>query len=156
MGNRQNNVASNAKYGMLIYTTDNNILNDFRICEKEFPAHDPRLLFTLNEIKKITVSKADLKYSAVVKLLAFVFLISWIPFLLHGQEPMCPDSPSFIVDVSASPNETWETLQIIPDNPCCDFGQQFNCIELILIMHPESQGVNIGFTTAQGSFYYTV
>ena len=141
---------------MLIYTTGNSILNDFRICEKDFPTHVPGLFFASEETRESILSKKNFTTSAFAKIIVFVLIVSWMPFLLLGQEPMCPDSPSFIVDVSASPNETWETLQIIPDNPCCDFGQQYNCIELILIMHPESQGVNIGFTTAQGSFYYTV
>ena len=142
---------------MLIYTTGINIFKVFIQCKEIFPAHGTGNILALLKVfvKRFLSWRLDMNPFLLRIFPAIMFLL-FLPELLRGQEPMCPESPWFIVDVSASPNETWETLQIRPDNPCCGFDQQDNCIELILIMHPESQGVNIGFTTAQGSFYYTV
>ena len=142
---------------MLIITTGFNIFKIFASRKEIFPAHGVgNILALLKAFGKQLLSRCIDMNPLLLRIFPVIIFLLFLPELLRGQEPMCPESNWHIIDLSASPNENFELFQVQPGNTCCDFGPGHNCIELILILHPESQGVNIGFVTAQGDFSYSV
>jgi PKD repeat protein len=89
--------------------------------------------------------------------LIVVFLgmfLSTIP--ASGQN--CTDGTTTInMDLSASADATWQTSgPVTPDGQCCGAPSNQRCMEFIVTLHPDANGISIAFTNSIGSVYYTV
>lgn len=96
------------------------------------------------------------------------FLISLVAFLavmfnhihLSAQVSCSGDTPFFQVDLSASPNATWISPEVIRDGSCCGGGaDQVNCLEIELTLHPDAQGIQFAVESGAnpgGALFYQV
>lgn len=84
-------------------------------------------------------------------LLTIFILFAFIP-TLFGQAPICPaDVPNVVVNLTSSPSAVWTTPPpgIQRDNKCCTNANSTRCIEFIITLHPNAQGIS--FTFANGA-----
>jgi PKD repeat protein len=95
-------------------------------------------------------------FSAKVCAIVLVWFFS-ATFSLHAQTTCNSDVPRFIIDLTASAEAQWATSgPLKPSGQCCGAAHNQNCIEFEVYVHPEANGLQMAFTTAQGSLYYTV
>lgn len=68
--------------------------------------------------------------------------------LLFGQ--YCDSiTPSTIVDLSSSPNQSWVSPPLVRDGNCCGTSNPDKCLEFIITLHPSS--IAISFNIASGA-----
>lgn len=86
--------------------------------------------------------------------------ILFLLFSLHlwSQGSSCTDgTPSFDIDLSDSPDATWDSPGVVdPTGQCCDVPDNHNCMEFVLTLHPDVSSVSVAFTTPTGGVYYQV
>lgn len=85
----------------------------------------------------------------------------WGIFLIIGRIPAgaqsrCnPSTPSYTVDLTASPYAYWDSPTVIRNGQCC--GTSVNCVEFIVSLHPLSGGIVLQVTSGAlppGSMFY--
>lgn len=89
-------------------------------------------------------------------LISFFLLIT--SFLVRAQycDSLVPVS---IVDLSASPNQTWVSPYIVRDGNCCGTSNPDNCLEFIITLHPNAIAVNFeisGGAVPPGALFYQI
>ncbi len=74
----------------------------------------------------------------------------------YGQN--CTDgTTTFNIDLSASADATWQTSgPVMPNGQCCGAPANHQCMEFLVNLHPDANGVSVVFTAPIGSVYYTV
>jgi gliding motility-associated-like protein len=92
-------------------------------------------------------TKACLRMRKVVlaKVL-FLFIFSTNTVFSQGCDI---STPSFTVDLSASPSDTWTSPSVVRNGNCCGTSNPDRCVEFVLNLHPDA--VAIEFDIASGA-----
>jgi PKD repeat protein len=141
---------------MLIYKSKLRSYLTWRTCGINRYAYVPGVFCTLKNLFRWFFTSGVFSHIGFLRkasILTFLFTII-IGLSLNAQQ--CVNSPVLDVDLTASPDATWEALNITPEDPCCGFADNYNCIELIISLHPEANSVTIAYTTASGNLWYTI
>ncbi|MEY3426243.1 MAG: hypothetical protein RL679_1601, partial [Bacteroidota bacterium] len=89
-----------------------------------------------------------------IGVLAFVFQT----FLTFGQN--CDSiTPSFNVDLSASPNQTWTSPMVLRDGNCCGTSNPDKCLEFIITLNPSAIAINFVISAGavpSGALFYQI
>ncbi len=137
---------------MLIYKSKLSSYLTWRTCGINRYAYVPGVFCNLNNLFRwFFFSLKGFLTKAFILTFLFTTIISWS---LNAQQ--CLNSPVLDVDLTASPDATWEALNITPEDACCDFPNDYNCIELMISLHPEASSVTIAYITNTGSLWYTI
>lgn len=75
--------------------------------------------------------------------------------LLRAQSSCIPGTPSYIVDLTASPYAYWDSPNVTRSGKCCSTSN--NCVEFIVYLHPLAGGIVLKITSGAmppGSMYY--
>jgi PKD repeat protein len=140
---------------MLIYLTKLLSYPFIRTCCNGFFAHVQSITHALSVIFGWLTGNSFIRHGILKKVfIAFLLFISVYNFKVFGQQ--CNSSPVLNVDLSSSPDAVWEAFNITPENSCCDFPPSYNCIELMITLHPEANSVTIAYLTNTGSLWYTI
>ncbi len=85
-----------------------------------------------------------------------------VAILAHAVTVMAqcdPTVPTFIVDLSASPNATYLSPNVQRQDYCCGATSPDNCIQFILTLHPQAQGIIFNICSGAmptGAMFYQV
>lgn len=89
-------------------------------------------------------------------LLSFYLLIT----SLFANAQYCDSLvPVSIVDLSASPNQTWVSPYIVRDGNCCGTTNPDNCLEFVITLHPSAIAVSFdisGGAVPPGALFYQI
>jgi gliding motility-associated-like protein len=102
------------------------------------------------------IMKPFLRFSLFrsIGVLAFVFQT----FLTFGQN--CDSiTPSFNVDLSASPNQTWTSPMVLRDGNCCGTSNPDKCLEFIITLNPSAIAINFVISAGavpSGALFYQI
>lgn len=106
-------------------------------------------------LRGMTASERPGKINILLGYLVMVVLSFLLSQPMAVQAQQCAgNTPVLAVDLTSSPTATWQSFSTTPNDPCCGMANNFNCIELIITLHPGATSVSIAFTTAQGNLWY--
>lgn len=88
-------------------------------------------------------------------LFVLLFFMTGFPGQLAAQN-CTAGTPSFFLDLSSDPNSLRNFTDIEPKGQCCDADKNQNCMEFVILLHPEATAVRFNFTTPTGSLFYQV
>lgn len=94
----------------------------------------------------------------VGKKVMIMFIFSILSTSLYGQ--YCDSiTPSFTVDLSSSPNQTWTSPSVARDGNCCGTSTPDKCLEFIITLAPDAIAVNFQITggaVPPGALFYQI
>lgn len=67
--------------------------------------------------------------------------------------------PSFVVDLTGSPNMNWVSPMVVRDGNCCGTSAPDNCLEFVITLHPSAIAVNFniaGGAVPPGALFYQI
>ncbi len=88
-------------------------------------------------------------------IVCFVFIS---PLFLFSQSEYCvPETPYFEVDLTHDPEAEWTSEGLFhPEGPCCDYGENWNCMEFVVTLHPDANSIIIMFGGPTGNLWLHV
>ncbi len=95
---------------------------------------------------------------SILRSLIVLQLAMLLPVASHAQ--FCdPTVPVIIVDLSASPSETFQTPNIQRQGQCCGVTAPDQCLQFVITLHPDAQGINFQICAGAvppGALYYQI
>ncbi len=91
--------------------------------------------------------------------LIFLFGLLSLGFSFNTFSQCGPNVPSVIVNLSSSPNATWISPVIQRNDTCCGAAGNANCVEFIITLHPNADGVIFNIASGAippGALYYQI